>query len=77
MKLNVNTDSTVTFNAIGDGKTFSFICPPDATCGGIYIKSKMGADTSYNHGTRLHDGMIRRFAHDTKVIPLDLMVVNA
>lgn len=77
MKLNVSIDSTVTFNAIGNGKAFSFATPPDDSMGGVFIKSKAINDDGHNHGTRLADGLIMRFNHDARVIPLDLMVVNA
>lgn len=77
MKLNVNTDATTTYAALGNGQAFHFVCHPESTTGGVFIKSRLLGEGDFDVGTRLADGLIVRFTGDTKVTPLDLVVVNA
>ncbi|APU00460.1 hypothetical protein [Aeromonas phage 3] len=77
MILDVITDPATTFHQIGEGRSFLFNAPPEATTGGVYLKCKMVGTNDYCYGTRFADGTIMRFDPSAKVTPLDLMVVNA
>lgn len=77
MIIDVITDPATKFSQIGEGKAFAVECPPEATTGGVFIKSRMLSTVDYCYGTRLADGLVMQFLPTTEVTPLDLKVVNA